>query len=107
MNPALLGNSLFKMGFDCLGEKLCRNTSLSSLLFKKGTGILSFNYFPAAKENPFSSMNSDTPCSRQQSAKTQLNSLLVEETVQWSRLGNKTLEEAFQSPKFFDRIYTF
>ena len=70
--------------------------------------MLSFNYnFTAAKESLLSSVNSDTSCRREQSAKTQFNSLLVEETVQWSRLGNKTLEEEFQSPKFSDRICTF
>lgn len=62
----------------------------------------SFNYFTAAKESLLSSINSDTSHSRG-SQQRQFNSLLVEETVQRSRLGNKTPEEEFQSPKIFDR----
>lgn len=52
--------------------------------------MLSVNYFPAAKDRPLSSTNSDASHSRQ-SAKTQFS--LVQEAVQWSRLGSKTQDE--------------
>lgn len=51
-----------------------------------------------------SSVRSASPGGRTPS---QSNSLLVEEITQWSRLGNETPEEEFQSPKFSDRICTF